>query len=457
VGITAFPPFLDEAVHVRYVQAGFQYSPFVYASEGRLFALWWYMLFQPHLAASLWLIRVTTLLAVLPGFSACMAIGRVTAGRWGYALAGLFYMFSTYHLFFDRLGLADPIAASAISVALYLGYRVSRTARTWDAVLLGVVLFIGINIKVSVLPYAIIPLAAGLTLNGREHSWRGKLRWTGAALATEGILVGGFALLMRLLHHDLFSLIGVHNQTSGFNLADKWSHVVDTVNLFAAYVGPIGFALLLLSVLALVVRRRFYLVISLAVPLVVLWLNRTQYSRFFIPAGTILLLCGAVTLANFLRNQGKLAQRLGIGAVLAYAVALWLPFARAALYDPVELPVAPADRQEYIRSDAGGFGLAEAQSALQNYGAREVIGLLSNCANLEFMIHDEMHVTCPHLSPDGSSVSSLAQLLATNRRPGVYVVLEDNPYIPKTAPGQVLTVIQRPDGGPHLSIVSLAP
>jgi hypothetical protein len=386
-----------------------------------------------------------------------MAIGRVAAGRWGFALAGLFYLFSTYHLFFDRLGLADPMAASAIAVALYLGYRASRTARTWDAVLLGTALFIGINIKVSVLPYAIIPLAAGLTLNGRKRSWRGKRRWTVVALATEGILVGGFALLMRLLHHDLFSLVGVHNQTGGFNLADKWNHVTDTMNLFAAYVGPIGFALLLLSVLALVIRRHFYLVVSLAVPLAALWLNRTQYSRFFIPAGTILLLCGAVMLADFLRNRGKLAQGLGIGAVLAYALALWLPFARTALYNPVELPVAPADRQEYIRSDAGGFGLAEAQRALQNYGAREVIGLLSNCANLEFMIRNEMHVTCPHLSPDGSNVSSLEQLLVTSRRPGVYVVLEDNPYVPKTAPGQVVAIIQRPDGGPHLSIVTLAP
>jgi hypothetical protein len=138
-------------------------------------------------------------------------------------------------------------------------------------------------------------------------------------------------------------------------------------------------------------------------------------------------------------------------------LALWLPFARTALYNPVELPVAPADRQEYIRSDAGGFGLAEAQSALQNYGAREVIGLLSNCANLEFMMRNAMHVTCPQLSPGGSNVSALEQLLATSRRPGVYVVLEDNPYVPKTAPGQVLTIIQRPDGGPHLSIVNLAP
>src|SRR5579863_7139295 len=63
LGINVFPPFIDEAVHIRYAQAGFQFSPLIYASEGRLFALWWYRLFQQQLMASIWLLRASTLLA----------------------------------------------------------------------------------------------------------------------------------------------------------------------------------------------------------------------------------------------------------------------------------------------------------------------------------------------------------------------------------------------------------
>jgi hypothetical protein len=462
VGIGAFPAFVDESVHVHFVQDSFQISPLMYASEGKLFAIWWYMLFQPHLAASLWVIRVATLLAALPGVAACMAIGRQMAGRWGLVLAGLFYLFSTYLMFFDRLGLADPIAASAIAVALFLGYRVSRTAGSRDAVLLGIVLFIGINTKMSTVPYAVLPLIAGLTLRAKGqswlHAWRANVRWTGIALATEGILIGGLALAMRLRHYDIFSLIGVHNTgESPFDLSSKLSHVVSTVNLFMAYMGPIAFVLLIAAVLVLIVQRRLYLVAALGLPLIVIWLNRTQYSRFFILTGIIFVLCGAVVLADLVRRQGKIVQWLGIGAVLIYGLVQWVPFAWTAINDPVALAVSPADRQEYISSDASGFGLAEVHSALQNAGAHEVIGLLSNCFGLQFLIHGEMNLTCPILNPNGSSIDQVNQLVAGNRRAGVYVVLEDTPFVPNTIAGQVLTIIQRPNNGPRLSVISLAP
>jgi hypothetical protein len=458
IGLVAFPAFLDEAVHVRYAEAGFQASPLVYASEGRLFTLWWYMLFQPHLAGSIWIIRAATLLAVLPGFAACLALGRLMAGRWGFLLAGLFYLFSTYHTFFDRLGLADPIAASAITLALYLGLRTSRTANTVDAVLLGIALFLGIGAKVSVLPYAVIPIIAGLTLFSKRRSWRSNIRWVVIALATEGLLTGGLMLALRLLHYDLFSLIGVHNQgTSGFSLNGIMGHIADTTNLFMAYAGPLVFILLLLSILVLLIQRRWYLVLCLIGPLLVVWLNRSQYSRFFILSGTILLLCGAIALATLIQRQRNPVQWLTIGAVLIYGLIHWFPFAWTVIHNPAELALAPADRQEYIRSDAGGFGLAEVHVALRNQGAREVIGLLSNCTSLRFLSQGDMKITCPRLNPDGSNLGELEQLIAANRRAGVYVVLEDNPFVPKTVSGNVRAVIPRPNDGPHLTIIELTP
>jgi 4-amino-4-deoxy-L-arabinose transferase-like glycosyltransferase len=172
--ISEFPPFLDESVHVYFGEMSRQTSPLAFADEGRLFTTWWYMLFQPHQAATLWIVRAAAVLIALVSTAAAIGVGRLAAGVWGGVTAGLLYLFSAYHLFFERLALADSLSGAAVSVGLYFAYRLSRRVHLIDALLTGVAIFIAIGFKVSALPYLGIPVAAALTLRPKGRSWRNK-------------------------------------------------------------------------------------------------------------------------------------------------------------------------------------------------------------------------------------------------------------------------------------------
>ncbi len=182
IAIDVFPPFLDEVNHVWQAEMSFQSSPFAYTGEGRLFTLWLHMLFHSYQAATIWIMRSATLLVLLPGVAAVMSIGRMMAGLLGVLIAGLVYLFSAYHMFFERLALADPIAASAVMVALYFAYRLSRRASRVDAILTGIAVFVSVGAKATMLPYLGISVAAALTLRLAGRAWRDNWRWLAIAL-----------------------------------------------------------------------------------------------------------------------------------------------------------------------------------------------------------------------------------------------------------------------------------
>ncbi len=108
-------------------------------------------------------------------------------------------------------------------------------------------------------------------------------------------------------------------------------------------------------------------------------------------------------------------------------------------------------------SDVGGFGLSDVIDRLRSQGAQEIIGMLSDCVGLRFMAAGKLSVSCPRVNPNGEDVGPLAKLMDASRRAGVYVVLEDNPFVPATAPGQLVATVKRPGNGPALRIFDLNP
>lgn len=52
---------------------------------------------------------------------------------------------------------------------------------------------------------------------------------------------------------------------------------------------------------------------------------------------------------------------------------------------------------------------------------------------------------------------ALTSLMERNRRDGTFAVLERGNYVPETAPGELVAVIERPGDGPELRIFDLSP
>ena len=445
--LTSFPPFVDEAFHINFGNLVREQGIFARAEEGRQFTVWLYVAMQAQTGgAPLFVARAATVLSVLPGVAAAMAAARLLAGGWSGVLAALLFTFSTFHLFFDRLALADPVSASAVLVGVYFAARLRVRTHWLDAALCGVALFIAVGAKVSALPYLGVPLAAALTLKPPGRAWRDNARWGAVALLAGVGLSALFLGLLLARGVDPFFYLQSPSSVARGAYVDKWILVLDTIN---GYAGTVMAALLLASVVVLLLRRSFFLPLVLIAPLLVLSLSGRQDSRHIIAPLNVLLLCGAVAAEYISPRHAPLICRAALTLILLWVVLVWLPFAVTLTTDPLNLPLTANDRDEYVTAEGGGFGLTETLSVLRAEGAERVIGVLANCLGLRYIAGD-LTVDCPRLSPNGEDIPALEALLEANRAPGVYAVLETLPYAPNTAPGRLVAEIEGAPGRPLL-------
>ncbi|HYO88824.1 MAG TPA: hypothetical protein VER79_09255 [Candidatus Limnocylindrales bacterium] len=450
--LPSFPPFVDEAFHINFGNLVREQGLFARAEEGRQFTIWLYVAVQSQVGgAPIFVARAATILAILPGIAAAMAAAQVLGGGWSGVLAALLLTFSTFHLFFDRLALADPISASAALVAVYFAARLRVRAHRLDAALCGLALFVAVGAKVSALPYLAVPLAAALTLKPPGRAWREHVRWAGIALAISIGLTTLFlgALILRGVN-PFFYLQSPSSAAQGAYL-DKLLLVPDT--LFG-YAGPVMGALLLTGLVVLLVRRQFFLPLLVGAPLLVLALSGRQDSRHIIVPISLILVSAAVAVEWVSLRHALMIRRVALTLVLVWAALVWAPFAAALVSDPLALALTASDRGEYITAEGSGFGLAEALGVLESEGAERVIGVLANCLSLRYSAGD-LEVDCPRLNPNGEDVPALEALLEANRQTGVYAILEAIPYAPESAPGLLVATIEGAPGRPLLRVYAL--
>ncbi len=465
IGIDTFPPFIDETIHIHGGEQASNQSLLANANLGRQFTMWWMMIFQAHQINPIWMGRVATLLAVLPGVAALMGIGRLMAGNWGMALAGLVYLFSSYHFFFGRLALADPIAGSATLIAMYAAYRLSRRYRISDALITALFLFIAVGVKISALPYLGIPIAAALTLHPIKYTWRKQIQWGLVALGAAIVLVLIYIIGLRLFKQDVFSNSVSYALTNRGGAAASTlldvgrilNNIRFSLDLLIVYLGASVVMLSLLSMLILVIRRRWYVPLCAIAPLAIIWINQIQESRFLFVGVALLLFSMALVLADLLRNQKRSIQIIGLGFLLSWGILQWLPFVRTVGSDPVHLALPATDFSQYVRSDASGFGLTNIRDVLRERQPILVIGLLANCQGLRFLALNDFPMLCPNLNPSGEDIDEMTAMIDEQRAPGVFVVLEKLSFVPSSINGEQIAVIERPDGGPTLSIYDLTP
>jgi hypothetical protein len=466
VAIERFPLFIDETIHINLSEEGYKTSPLIYAELGRVFTGWWHMAFQAHAVTPAWTARVATLLAVLPGVAATITIGRLIAGTWAGIFIGLLYLFSTYHMFYERLALADPISNSAVLVVVYFAFRLSRRLTYRDAIVVGILLFVAFGAKVSIVPYFGVPIAAALTLRPKGSTWRACLQWMGVALTTTLVLCALFIMGLRLRGYDLlsnsFSYAATSRQqatsevlASVFSVSRITQNAVNTFTALSTYTGWLVMLICIAAVLYLLFRRQFYLPLCLFGPALAMWVSQPQEIRFWIAFVGLLLLCAGVAIVKLTQHK-RLYRYAAITAIVAWAILQWLPFTLTAARNPVDLPLPPIDRAQYIESDASGFGLPEAVAFLSARDPRQIIGMVSNCQGLRYISPEPSLVLCPRINPNGGEISNLTKLLEDNRKSGWFVVLENSPYVPDNAPGELLTVIPRPGNRIQLEIYDLA-
>jgi hypothetical protein len=456
--IEAFPPFIDEALHVDYAKDVVERGPFDHGQDGRQLMIWWLVLFQPYRNEAILVGRMAVLISALAGLAALLAIGRLFAGLWGLVFAGILYLLSTYHLFFDRLVLADPVSGAAASIALYFACRLRLRVDWRDAAAAGIMIFIAIGAKVLALPYLAIPVAAALVI--RPPVSRQMRQWAviGTGISLGLLLI--FVLVLNWRGEDPFYFLASNTPGQASEtpfLSRIFTNFQDTLAALVIYFGVVGAPGLLSALVYLLIRRQWFLPIFTLVPMGVYWLNAQPNSRHFVAPISLLLVCGGIALADFLRHYSLRYKMSAAAGLIAIMLLYWLPFAITAAENPTSLALPSGDEAQYLTSDASGSGIPETMRFLTQEHPRQVFGLLSNCLGLRYLSLTSFPVSCPRINPNGSDVEALAALMAENRAEGVYVVLENSAYVPSEAPGKLLITITRPQNGPSLAIYDLAP
>lgn len=437
--INAFPPFIDEVVHLDYAHDIVTSGPFSHADEGRQFALWWYVVTGATANQSVAVARLGNIVFTLLTASAMMAAASTLAGRWSGLAAGALYLVSPFQLFFDRLVLVDPVSTAGVMLAIAFAARLKKRQNPIDAILCGVSLAFAVGAKVSALPYLGIPLAAILTLKPSSVSTlRQRLGWFALAEIVASALSVGFLLLIYLRGLDPFFYLT--NTSGGEPLTVFRVNVTQSLDGVVGFFGIVGAIILIAGVGVLMLRRQWFLPLCLLAPLFVLWFSPRQGSRHLTTPSAILLLCAAVAIPYIWPRYTRQIQRAGVAVFAIFTVTTAMPFAVTYYSNPAQTSLPSLDRSEYLLSSSAGTGLSEIVQELEERGAERVIGLLANCHGLRYLAAGEFEVICPNINPNSDSLEELEALIESSHAKGSYMVIEELDYVPQVVSGAEIPI-----------------
>lgn len=332
-------------------------------------------------------------------------------------------------------------------VGVYFAYRLSVRRRLWDAIWCGAAVFVAVGFKLSVLVYLGVPIAAALSLFPQGESprnWRTNALWAAVALLVGGGLSVIFSLILAWRGYgSIVSLFFLYNP-QGIQLGQIPTHLLASLEWYASYVGVPIAAAAVLSVVWLLVRRKWFLPLCFIGPGIVFWLNSAQFSRYYLTPMTLLSLCLVAALIDLSQLVSRSRVTWSITAVVAvWIVVIFLPFALTAYSAPSSLPLPQRDKDEYLLGDSSGAKLDQVLAILREVGAEVVIGGLANCNGLRFTANNQPEVICPNLNPSDAGGTAVQGLFVADPNRTTYAVIENLPYVPQSVNGALLVELER--------------
>src|SRR5690606_175379 len=178
----AMPIFNDESLHIGRAQIVWTFdSPATSFTAGKLLGYYWLGAFGFDRLDALHGGRLVFALAVLLGAAATYRVGRALFGHAVGLLALLFYAIAPYLVFYERMILADQLAAAFGMLAVWAGIRLARRPTRRAGLLSGLFVALAVLAKLTAIPFALVSLAAIWTLGEREpvaptgSPWRDRL------------------------------------------------------------------------------------------------------------------------------------------------------------------------------------------------------------------------------------------------------------------------------------------
>ena len=385
-GLSLLPIFLDETLHVRWSLLIAQGDKPWDATWkwGRALTIWLGALVSPWASD---LLRANRLVSVAIGLGTLLAaveLARRLYGQRAALLAGLFYVFCPFTLFYDRMALTEAGLSALTALALLLAVRIMESGRPRHAVLCGLVLALAVFVKaigVLILP---IPLLAALVLGGLRG-----LRERGSALALAyavGIPPTAWALHRFVATENAQHMAQLFTAGGGALATRLVAALAEgSAWLWTWWTPPLVLLGLAGALLGLWSRDRKSLLLALlaAYPLaafsaVLTW----RMPRYLLPASVPLLVLAAATLDRLLLWIGPwlASPRTGVreGLTAAATVLVLLPSMqvdRALWTDPPRAAIPEPDRFQYVFGWPSGYGVRDTERLVREELGRHPEGV----------------------------------------------------------------------------------
>lgn len=493
----AMPAFNDESLHIRRSEIVWRFDDPVSFTAGKLLGYYWLGAFGFDRLDALHGGRLVYALAVLIGAAATYRVGRALFGHAVGALALLFYATAPYLVFYERMILADQLAAAFGMLAVWAGIRLARRPTRRIGALSGALVSLAILAKLTAAPFALVSLVAIWTLGERPprgatgSRWRDRLArvvppryWPALAAAYAVSAIAGLPFMLypifRQAQQEPVLLVGTNLfVTGGFDrvIAENIPALGETLAGFfgvpAVIVGLIaaGWALVAAR------RRALYLALCALLPWsIILALSPDPSNRYWLlgmPPLLALVSAGLWLGAEGLaRRVGRALARIGLaGLIGVWLAAVALPFAWNAWNDPLALRLPEHDRWEYVTNFSSGYGWIDAVAALPDLPRSEasgrvpVVSTIVACHALRLYLPEDgvVDLRCPFFGWQGEHLDAvtadLERFLASESV--VYLLAEpDAPFVDLDRLPVRLDAVrrfERPFGGVAVELYRVSP
>jgi 4-amino-4-deoxy-L-arabinose transferase-like glycosyltransferase len=376
--LMSLPLFTDEAIYIRWAQIGLgdPLYRFVSLTDGKQPLFIWLM--YPFLKIFDDPVIAGRAVSILTGFFTMLGLGLVSytlfKKRTVALLTMLLYIAYPFAQVMDRMALYDSMVAMFFIWAVYFSILLIRYIRLDIAYTLGFVLGLGILTKTSnLLALLLMPLTLFL-FDFKQKLWKTKLgMWALYALLAAIISQVMYAVL-RL--SPLPNVISEKNNAFYYPLSEwilnPFAYVIPNLQgLTPALVEYLTLPYIILIGVALVYwkknwKEKLMLFAFFALPFIgFAFIAKSVFARYFFFMTLPLLLLAALGLVQLQETLVKKMQLKGRKSLVASTV-LALLFIAYPLYvslsfaqNPIYAPIANSDKNQYVTSWTGGWGLNE--------------------------------------------------------------------------------------------------
>ncbi|MBI5929459.1 MAG: glycosyltransferase family 39 protein [Chloroflexi bacterium] len=485
------PFFIDEHRHIERAAgiANFETHP-AEKSLGKFLLYVWIAPFHTDPEHALHMSRTAVAMFSLLGSAALYATTRRLFSKRAALIAIIFYALLPYALFYERMVLADGIAAALGALTAWQSVYLAQKPSYRRAAMVGLLVALASMAKLTMMFIALLPIAAIVCLGQWEQGGLSKKLRAHFKHYFKFLVAAGCTTLLMWIVPVLIPAAIAKTQGVEYVLVDQslldesvfstedTGKLDETWNKAELLISePMTIIGLLVIVLGLWKARRQTLfgmawLLIIWVPILILVVR--IHTRYLMPGMyPVAMLMGGglgtltqLKLPSIPANLQGRVWRTAVGLILAiWAITFAWPFAVNASNDAPALKMPYFDNRDYFQSRLNAYGLLPALGYLQQTGERvdgqvPVMMVAYLCDRLELYAIEPVQLTClgqelngPTVTPDiwtpliDQSTTGHAIYVIVEQAYGETTPLENAPIELDTLQWERLAVFRRPKNG----------